>query len=154
MNELFLSSRSRLSPSNAVAAILVQEDGRYLLQRRDPKPTIWYPDHWGLFGGGVETGEDNVTALKRELIEEISWTPDTVTYFTNFDFDFGFAGASRCYRTFYVGVIPSAIVPRLVLREGAAVESFTIEQIFALTRVVPYDSFALWLHHSRERITG
>jgi hypothetical protein len=33
-------------------------------------------------------------------------------------------------------------------------ESFTIEEIFALPRLIPYDAFALWLHFSRERIVA
>lgn len=154
MTELFLTSRSPLSPADAVAAILIQEDGRYLLQHRDPKPNIWYPDHWGLFGGAVEPGEDRVVALKRELAEEISWAPGEATYFTNFDFDFGFAGAGRCYRTFYLVYVPAAVVPQLVLREGAAFGSFTIEEVFALPRLIPYDLFALWLHFSQSRVTA
>ena len=35
---------------DAVAGILVLEDGRYLMQLRDDIPGIFYPDHWGLFG--------------------------------------------------------------------------------------------------------
>jgi 8-oxo-dGTP pyrophosphatase MutT (NUDIX family) len=154
VTELFLASHSKLAPSHAVAAILVREDGRYLLQHRDPKPDIWYPDHWGLFGGAVEAGEDKMSALKRELREEISWAPEQLIYFTNFDFDFNFAGAGVCYRSFFVGEIPECVVPRLVLQEGAGMESFTIEEIFALPRLIPYDAFALWLHFSRERIVA
>lgn len=147
-----LSSGPRLAGSDAVAAILVHEDGRYFLQHRDPKPEIWFPDHWGCFGGAVEPGEDAIGALKRELMEEISWAPAEATYFTNFDFDLGFAGASVCYRAYYVVSLPITVVPQLVLREGAAMGSFTGEELFALPRIVPYDAFALWLHVARDRI--
>lgn len=147
-----LASGPRLAGSDAVAAILVHEDGRYFLQHRDPKPEIWFPGHWGCFGGAVEPGENVLDALKRELMEEISWAPTEATYFTNFDFDLGFAGAGTCYRAYYVVLLPMAVVPQLVLREGAEMRSFTGEEVFGLPRVVPYDAFALWLHFARNRI--
>ena len=80
-------SSARLTGSDAVAAIIVLEDGRYLLQHRDDIPQIWYPDHWGCFGGAVDEGEDPITALKRELHEEIEFRPREIAYFSRFDFD-------------------------------------------------------------------
>ena len=61
----YLTSFPKSPPQlgNATAAILVLEDGRYLLQLRDNIPEIWYPDHWGPFGGGVNPGEDEIAAM-------------------------------------------------------------------------------------------
>ena len=56
--ENFLRSRAPVSTGHAVAALLVLEDGRYIMQLRDDLPDIWYPGHWGLFGGGIDEGED------------------------------------------------------------------------------------------------
>src|SRR5262249_19104994 len=67
----FPASRAPLRPGHAVAALLVLEDGRYIMQLRDDVPNIWYPGHWGLFGGGVDDREDEVAALRRELREEL-----------------------------------------------------------------------------------
>jgi 8-oxo-dGTP pyrophosphatase MutT (NUDIX family) len=61
-----------LSINYAAAAILVHEDGRILMQLRDDRPDIWYPNHWGLFGGGVEAGESPEEALCWEL-KSLSW---------------------------------------------------------------------------------
>lgn len=52
-----LTQQFPLQTGNAVAAILMDDRGRYLLQLRDEAPQIWYPGHWGLFGGSVEPGE-------------------------------------------------------------------------------------------------
>ena len=49
---IFVDARSRLSVGDASAAIIILEDGRYLLQLRDDIELIWYPGHWGCFGGG------------------------------------------------------------------------------------------------------
>jgi 8-oxo-dGTP pyrophosphatase MutT (NUDIX family) len=99
-----------------------------------------------------EPSEDVFAALRRELLEEISWAPVEADYFTNFEFDLSFAGAGVCYRAYYVIRLPLAIVPRLVLREGAEMRSFKGEELFAILRLVPYDAFALWLHFARYRI--
>src|SRR5262245_60295753 len=73
--EVFLGSSVPLTPSNAVAALLVLPDGRYVMQLRDLKPHIFYPGHWGLFGGAVDEGEDERQALSRELAEELGFRP-------------------------------------------------------------------------------
>ena len=49
--------------------ILVDPDGRLLLQERDEDAPV-DPDRWGLVGGGVEPGEDDETAAYRGLEEE------------------------------------------------------------------------------------
>ncbi len=53
----FLTDNRPLRASDAVAAIITVEDGRYLMQRRDDIPGIFYPGHWGCFGGAVAAGE-------------------------------------------------------------------------------------------------
>ncbi len=57
----------------AVAIAILYQKGRFLLQLRDDIPGILYRGHWGLFGGHIESGETPEEALKRELLEEISY---------------------------------------------------------------------------------
>jgi len=58
----------------AVAIALLRREGRWFLQRRDLSS-----DHlagaWEFPGGKVEPGESPETALRRELMEELSWEP-------------------------------------------------------------------------------
>src|SRR5262252_4231561 len=54
----FLADSQPLRGEDAVAAIITVEDGRYLMQLRDDIPRIFYPGHWGCFGGAVSAGED------------------------------------------------------------------------------------------------
>jgi 8-oxo-dGTP pyrophosphatase MutT (NUDIX family) len=152
----FLGSRTTLRPSHAVAALLQLSDGRYLMQLRDSNPNIFYPDHWGCFGGAVDPGEAPVVALVRELREEltVTVTPADVTRFTEFTFDFGFAGDGIRLRTYYTVTLPQADLNGLVLGEGADLGAFEAESLLAMQRVVPYDAFALWMHHARGRIAS
>ncbi|MEM7547525.1 MAG: NUDIX hydrolase [Pseudomonadota bacterium] len=59
------------NPGPYRGAVLIPSDmtGRVLIQLRDHNEAAIYPGKWGLFGGGVETGEDLITAARREFEE-------------------------------------------------------------------------------------
>ena len=59
-----------------VALAMLHQEGRWLMQLRDEIPTIVAPGCWGLFGGHLDPGETPEQALRRELLEEISWRPE------------------------------------------------------------------------------
>ncbi len=146
------SQDPRLTGTDAVAALIVLDDGSYLLQHRDDKPDIWYPDHWGCFGGSVDPGEAPLDALHRELYEELELEFDEAEFFTRFDFDLTTLGAGRYYRNYYMVSIDATRLSRLVLHEGQALGVFPGETVQRDLRVTPYDAFALFLHHARGRI--
>ena len=145
-------SRHQLTSSDAVAAIIQLDDGRYLLQQRDDIPGIWYPGHWGCFGGAVDDGEAPLQALTRELQEEIEFDVREAIYFTRLDFDLAGLGMRRYYRIYYVVSMTSAELDRIRLHEGRAAKAFSGEIIFNELRVTPYDAFALFLYDARCRI--
>ncbi|MCS7070441.1 MAG: tryptophan synthase subunit alpha, partial [Anaerolinea sp.] len=59
-----------------VGALLINEHDEVLLQLRDDKPGLLYPNMWTLFGGAVELDEDCDRAIMRELQEELELTLD------------------------------------------------------------------------------
>jgi 8-oxo-dGTP pyrophosphatase MutT (NUDIX family) len=74
-------------PVHVAIAILYQKD-KFLMQLRDNIPNILYPGYWGLFGGHIELGETPDVAVKREILEEISYNlPATVSEFGCYDDD-------------------------------------------------------------------
>jgi 8-oxo-dGTP pyrophosphatase MutT (NUDIX family) len=148
----FLTDASPLRMADAVAALIVAPDGRYLLQLRDDIPKIFYPGYWGCFGGAVNDGEDPVEALKRELYEEIEMTVQVFRKFVGLDFDLVPIGKQKYCRDFFEVNTTEEEIERLVLHEGAAMKLFTPSELHALPNITPYDSFALWLHSARDRL--
>jgi 8-oxo-dGTP pyrophosphatase MutT (NUDIX family) len=149
-----MSTASTLQTGNAVAAILLAEDGHYVLQLRDDVPHIWYPGRWGLFGGSVDPGEDELTALRRELYEELELELDVTRarLFTRFQFDLRPLGLELYFRSYYEVRVSLAEFGRLVVHEGAALRSVPGDDMLAM-ELVPYDAFALFLHHRQKRLT-
>lgn len=107
-------------PVSVAIAILYHHD-QFLMQLRDNIPGILYPGHWGLFGGHIETGETPEVALKRELLEEITYTPPAVE-------KFGCYRDERAIRYVYHAPLTVAL-DQLVLNEGWDLELLTPEQI-------------------------
>lgn len=151
----FLDDDTLLHPGTAVAAILVAPDRRYLLQLRDGKRGIFFPGHWGCFGGALEaTDADFEAGLRRELREELQLhlSPGAVAYFTNMTFDLAFCGVGVIERTFYEATLSDAQLAGLRLGEGSALRLFSAREALSEPRLTPYDRFALWLHASRNRL--
>jgi 8-oxo-dGTP pyrophosphatase MutT (NUDIX family) len=146
----FLTDNHPLRGEHAVAAIITVEDGRYLMQLRDDIPRIFYPGHWGCFGGAVSPEENDMEALQRELAEELAMPATAAEEFVRLDFDLSKLGQKQCYRTYYEIKVTEAAVSGFVLQEGADMRLIAPATLFDLL-LTPYDSFALWLHFARDR---
>lgn len=144
----------RLRPADAAVAILLHEDGRYIMQLRDAKPDIFYPEHWGCFGGAIDLGENGQAALRRELREELEYDLRSAARFTQIEFDFAPLGHGKVRREYYEVNVTEESFRRFVLHEGADVKAFPGWQLLSEQRVTPYDAFAIWMHLARSHSVG
>ncbi|MGC9544852.1 NUDIX hydrolase [Streptomyces sp. UG1] len=67
------------------AALLTDDEGRYLLHLRSANKPIWRPGQWALLGGNTEKGEDPDEAVVREIAEETGLTIPGLTPFVTLD---------------------------------------------------------------------
>ncbi|OGV34409.1 MAG: hypothetical protein A2020_05035 [Lentisphaerae bacterium GWF2_45_14] len=66
------SINSKLPRREVAILILYDENERMLLQKRTADAPV-FPGVWGFFGGGIESGESPLEALKREIYEELEY---------------------------------------------------------------------------------
>ena len=104
-----------------VAIAILYQDDKFLMQLRDDIPNIVYPGHWGLFGGHLEPGETPDVAVKRELLEEISYTPPNLL-------EFGCYPDEKAIRHVYYAPL-TVELNQLVLLEGWDMDFLTIDNI-------------------------
>lgn len=66
--------------------LLINSKNKVLLMLRDDLPHIPCPNMWDLPGGHVETGETPDACIKRELLEELGFYPESIRPFGVYDF--------------------------------------------------------------------
>lgn len=105
--------------------ILVDDSGAVLLQLRDAKDWIPYPDMWAVPGGMLEPGEEPLGCIVREVREElgVDLDPADVTFLGTTTRSYGVE------HTFTARL--SVPAESIALTEGQRVEWFTPERVAA-----------------------
>jgi 8-oxo-dGTP pyrophosphatase MutT (NUDIX family) len=136
-----------LKPNNAICAIIKYKDN-FLIQKRDNKKNIFFPDHYGLFGGAIEKNETKLQALIRELYEEIGikFKKKNFKFLTSLVLDFRVIGHKKYTRWVYTINLNKKNLQHLSLGEGAKMVWVSKNKIYKQKKLIPYDKFAFWLY--------
>ncbi|MDP6781806.1 MAG: NUDIX domain-containing protein [Alphaproteobacteria bacterium] len=131
----------------AAVAMLVSEDGEYLLQLRDGTPGIWYPEILCFFGGRIDAGEDAETALRRELMEELEFSPRALTYFSFICYGTArFEPGIGC-RCIYEVEVTKDDMAAMKQHEGAGTKLLSPEEVLSHKHPIsPVDMQMLYVH--------
>lgn len=81
---------------NCAVGLLISSDGKILMGKKDPRYGGVFPDCWHLPGGGVDPGESQQEALRREIREEVGI--DVAPYHPDFIDGQGYAEAEKTDR--------------------------------------------------------
>ncbi len=137
-----------MTPDHFAAALLLDDQGRYLMQIRDDVPHILHPGALGLFGGGIEAGEVADGAVRRELDEEIGFVPGDLGYWRTLWVPVRRGGGSpqSARVEVFVGSVAAARVPGLDQREGAGRLLIGPRTLLLETKVAPSARLAVGLH--------
>jgi 8-oxo-dGTP diphosphatase len=112
------SSTKRIDGTNI---ILLNDQNAVLLQLRDNKPTIPYPNMWAIPGGHIDQGETPLECILREVKEELGIELDEAALFVAAERSYGrehtyWARARFCLED-------------VKLSEGQGVQWFTYDEI-------------------------
>ncbi len=113
----------------STTGLLVDAEGRFLLQLRDDKPGIANAGLWGSFGGRVEPHETDeretpAEGFVREIAEELSWRPRSYELYHAFGYR-TLAGGDPRRQLIYVYAAPVDVpLGEMVLGEGQAMAFF------------------------------
>ena len=139
------------NPKHASAVIIYFKE-KILLVLRSNKKKIFYPNHYGLFGGAKEKNENYLGAAKRELFEEtnINILKQNIKYLL--DINFSFPNSKLINRKIYTYQISdlNKFKKFFILGEGVSQKFFTYNQIKNLSNIVPYDKLAIDLFFARK----
>jgi len=115
----YLEPTQPLHPSSAAVALIIDEDGRYLVQLRDDIPSIFFPDHWGCFGGAINNAESPKEAVIRELFEELAVSINRARFslFTRLSYDAPFIGYGAVDRVYFEVKVTRTEINEMVLQK-------------------------------------
>jgi 8-oxo-dGTP diphosphatase len=124
-------------------AIVIDTNGRFLLQLRDDKPGILQPGKVGLFGGHRENGETFLQCVVREIHEEIGYfvSPDRFEHLASYDgVEFEAKGGTLRGEFFVTRNVP---IDALMVTEGSLVVVEPNELITVERKLAPAARFAM-----------
>jgi 8-oxo-dGTP diphosphatase len=104
--------------------IILNKAGQILLQKRDEEPEL---GKWVLFGGGVESGETEIEAAKREIKEELGYEIKTLHYFKRYE-------NNNIEQPIFVAETTIEL-NKLELHEGSAMKFFSPTSIPSMTDI-------------------
>lgn len=114
-----------------VGIILKNKNSEYLLQLRDDKKNIPYPNKWNFFGGRIEDDERPEAAIVREIKEEIGFDLKNYKFYKIFD-DGGF-------RTYLFEGEIDVPISKLKLTEGQNFKFFKEQEVLRLDLAFGYN---------------
>ena len=127
---------------NSVGAIIYQGN-RYLIQKRSKKKKIYFPQLYGVFGGGAEKNEKTLHAIKREILEELelNLSLDNMKYFLQISLNSRHFKIKRS-RSYFSVKITKDQYKFINLREGQSLHLLDIKELKKLD-FVPWDLSAI-----------
>jgi len=120
----------------SAGVILVDPEGRVLMQLRDDDPAIMFPGHWGLTGGAGHSGETPEQTARREVVEETGLTIGKIepfrAYYSQEPRAGGRGGASKLsasYELYLFHAPCTTPAGEMVCGEGRELRFFSPEEV-------------------------
>ena len=146
----------KIKPENASCAIIKDKKNNFLLQKRDNKKGIFFPNHWGLFGGAKNNNETYLSTVKREINEELGIKSKNTFFFMNLKFDMKNIINKEINRYCYISEFNDLRSLKIKLTEGEKYKIFNkkdlINFISKKNLIVPYDNLVIWFYLNKKKL--
>jgi 8-oxo-dGTP diphosphatase len=136
-------SMAKIAPREFAPTIVIDDQGRFLLQQRDNIPGIFYPGKIGFFGGHREGNETFLECAVRELHEELGlyFSPERFEFLARYEGpDLAIHGGTLRINFFVVRNVPS---DKLAVTEGKPLFVFPEEIRGLEERMTPTSRYGL-----------
>lgn len=110
-----------------ISKIILYREGKVLLQLRDNKPGINYPDTWSLIGGFIDDGETPEQAALREVEEEIGLKLNSLVLLSSRIAE-PEKGEERFEENMFAAELPCDI-SELSANEGREIRMFSVDEL-------------------------
>ena len=134
------------------AAIMIGQDGSFLLQLRDDKPGLLFAGMIGLFGGHREKGEKFIECAMREIEEETGFKPGKKAFEPLVKYRTRYPDGAKVKGSFYV--LKNVPEQKLVITEGTMISVLPKDLPEHFERMTPATCFVvktyLDLSHGRD----
>ena len=116
---------------------------KFLIQKRSNKKNIYFPNLYGVFGGGLNSSEKFLRGIRRELYEELGLKFDLkkIQYFLKISINSRHFKKYRI-RKYYSIKITNKQLKLIKLNEGQSFHLLTLKQLKKLN-FVPWDLSAI-----------
>ena len=121
---------------------IIKFKGKYLLQLRDNKRNIFFPNFWGLFGGQIDKNETFLSAILREIKEETNLDVKKINKIVSVKYNIKGVKHKRDLTYFDCRIYN---IKKISLTEGQMFKFFSFNQIKKL-KIIPMDYFAVHSH--------
>jgi 8-oxo-dGTP diphosphatase len=114
-----------VSKNRPQCGILIENgQAKVLLQLRDDRQDIPYPNCWGTFGGQIEQNETSEQAVAREIMEELQYELHDPEFFGIFPFD-----GYDIYM--FKKVVPEITMDDVVVKEGQEGAFMSLDEVLS-----------------------
>lgn len=113
------------------SVIILEKEGKFLLQLRDNNSKTMNPNKWGLFGGHIKKEETPIKAIIREIKEELDLElkKELIEKVKEF--------ISEEHEAFIFKTLLEKNLSEIKLNEGQDMRLFSLEEIYKLKNAVP-----------------
>tara|TARA_B100001175_G_C19468416_1_gene620361 strand:- start:160 stop:585 length:426 start_codon:yes stop_codon:yes gene_type:complete len=130
---------------SSVAAI-IYNNNEYLLQKRDRKKSIIFPNFFSLFGGVKKNKETSTSAIRRELLEETNIKFEKFEKFLTYEIT-NKKLKYRRRRIYFICTLPRNFKKNINIKEGQYGKFYKINKV-DINNIVPWDLSALIYHQN------